>query len=121
MSQYYVYILSSPSHVLYIGVTNDLARRVFEHRHKQVPGFTCRYNVTRLVHFEGTSDVRSAIAREKEMKAWRRSKKVAPIDASNPGWADLSGGWFEDENPRRQTPRNDNLRDTLADSWTASR
>jgi putative endonuclease len=132
--RYYVYILSSPSHVLYTGVTNDLNRRVAEHRHKLISGFTRRYNVTRLVHFEETSDVRSAIAREKEIKAWRRSKKVALVDATNPSWVDLASGWFEPvipsqarypaparhsklgeesrpdagEIPRRPTPRNDN-------------
>ena len=105
--RYYVYILSSPSHVLYTGVTNDLARRIFEHRHKLIPGFSRRYNVTRLVHFEETSDVRSAIAREKEIKAWRRSKKVALVDATNPGWKDLAASWHEDEIPRRPPPRND--------------
>jgi len=123
MRHYYVYMLSSLSHVLYVGVTNDLTRRVFEHRRKLVPGFTCRYNVTRLVYFEETSDVRSAIAREKEIKAWRRSKKTALVDSENPGWLDLAADWFEpvipskarnlarasvtDEIPRRQTPRND--------------
>ena len=102
--RYYVYILSSPSHVLYTGVTNDLNRRVAEHRHKLIPGFSRRYNVTRLVHFEETSDVRSAIAREKEIKAWRRSKKVALVDAANPGWKDLAASWHENEIPRRPTP-----------------
>ena|GEM_PF-160805 len=123
-----MYILSSPSHVLYTGVTNDLARRVFEHRHKQVPGFTRRYNVTRLAYFKQTSDVGSAIAREKEIKAWRRSKKTALVDSMNPGWLDLAADWFEpvipskarnlapasvaNEIPRRSAPRNDtkNLR-----------
>jgi putative endonuclease len=111
---YYVYILSSPSHVLYTGVTNDLTRRVFEHRRKLVPGFTRRYNVTRLVFFEETSDIRAAIVREKEIKAWRRGKKVALVDSANPGWLDLSAGWFEDEIPRRQTPRNDTETHDLA-------
>ncbi len=110
---YYVYMLSSPSHVLYTGVTNDLARRVFEHRRKLVPGFTRRYNVTQLVHFEETSNVSSAIAREKEIKAWRRTKKVALVDAANPGWADLAAAWFEDEIPRRRTPRNDREAQTV--------
>jgi len=111
---YYVYILSSPTHVLYTGVTNDLTRRVFEHRRKLVPGFTCRYNVTRLVHFEETSDIHSAIAREKEIKAWRRSKKVALVDSVNPGWVDLAADWFEDEIPPRQTRRNDRQADCPA-------
>jgi putative endonuclease len=134
MRHYYLYIVSSPSHVLYIGVTNDLARRVFEHRHKQIPGFTRRYNVTRLVYFEETSDVRSAIAREKEIKAWRRSKKTALVDSVNPRWLDLAADWFEpfipskarnlapasvtDEIPRRRTPLNDREASSLAQRFT---
>ncbi len=114
--RYCVYILSSLSHVLYTGVTNDLSRRVREHHQKLVPGFTRRYNVTRLVYFEETSDVRSAIAREKEIKAWRRAKKVALVDATNPGWTNLAASWCEDEIPRRQTPRNDNTRLRVAGS-----
>jgi putative endonuclease len=111
-----VYILSSPSHVLYTGVTNDLTRRVFEHRRKLVPGFTHRYNVTRLVFFEETSDVRAAIVREKEIKAWRRSKKVALVEGANPRWLDLAADWCEDEIPPRQTRRNDRQADCPAPS-----
>jgi putative endonuclease len=88
--QYYVYIMAIISRVLYVGVTNDLRRRVEEHRGGWVEGFTRRYNVNRLVHFEATSDVRAALEREKELKSWRRSKKVALIEAGNPGWRDLS-------------------------------
>ena len=91
--QYYVYIMASISRVLYIGVTNNLRRRVKEHKAGEVDGFTKRYNVNRLVHFEMTSDIRSAIAREKELKRWRRSKKIALIEANNPGWKDLSLEW----------------------------
>ena len=76
--------------VLYVGVTNDLRRRVFEHKSKLVKGFTQEYNVTRLVYFEETRDVVSALEREKEIKGWRREKKNNLIGAVNPNWKDLS-------------------------------
>jgi putative endonuclease len=88
---YYVYIMASHSRVIYIGMTNDLRRRVAQHQQKLIEGFTQRYNVTQLVHYEVTNDVHSALAREKELKGWRRSKKVALIEATNPQWHDLSG------------------------------
>ena len=81
--------MSSYRGTLYVGVTNDLVRRVQEHRDHQADGFTAKYNVTRLVYCEETSDVRSAIAREKEIKGWRRSKKVDLIESLNPHWVDL--------------------------------
>ena len=88
---YYVYILANYSNkVIYTGVTNDLIRRVAEHRGKRVPGFTQRYNVTKLVYFEDTSDVRSAITREKQIKKWRREKKDRLINSMNPDWEDLA-------------------------------
>ena len=71
--QYYVYILTNRSRTLYVGVTNDLERRMYEHKNKLVPGFTSKYNVTRLAHFEQTSEVESAIAGEKQIKGWRRN------------------------------------------------
>jgi putative endonuclease len=87
---YYVYILASRKDgVTYIGVTNDLVRRVYEHRIKAVPGFTSRYNITRLVWFEIYDDPISAISREKELKKWKRSWKVQLIEAQNPEWKDL--------------------------------
>lgn len=86
---YCVYILASRSRNLYTGVTNDLQRRLVEHREGFVPGFTSRYRVCRLVHFEVFGDVRSAIAREKEIKAWRREKKTWLIERDNPTWEDL--------------------------------
>jgi putative endonuclease len=92
---YYVDIMASISRVLYIGVTNDLSRRVLEHKSKRVEGFTQRYNVNRLVYFEATADVRAAIAREKELKGWRRSKKIELIERTNPDWRDLSAEWGE--------------------------
>ena len=91
--QYYVYILSSISRTLYTGVTNDLERRLYEHKHKLVPGFTGRYGVDRLVYYEIASDPASAIAREKQIKGWTRAKKVALIESQNPKWADLSAEW----------------------------
>jgi putative endonuclease len=90
----YVYILASKSGVLYVGVTNRLTRRTVEHRQKLVEGFTSRYNVTRLVHWERFGDIRSAIAREKQIKGWLHSKKVALVESKNPGWIDLAEGYF---------------------------
>jgi putative endonuclease len=86
---YYVYILGSRRGLLYTGVTSDLARRLVEHRTSAVPGYTSRYRISRLLFFEETSDALSAISREKEIKGWRRSKKVELIEANNPTFADL--------------------------------
>ena len=88
--QFYVYIMSSRSHVIYVGMTNDLQRRVYQHKQKLVEGFTQKYNVTMLVYYETTSDVRAAIAREKQIKGWRREKKIELIESANPKWKDLS-------------------------------
>lgn len=96
MRNYFVYILASPSRTIYGGVTGDLERRVYEHKHKLVPGFTARYGVTRLVHMETFSHIDDAIAREKEIKGRRREKKVALIETQNPKWWDLSHGWYDD-------------------------
>lgn len=90
MNQYYVYILSSYRRVLYIGVTNDLARRVNEHKQKLIPGFTSRYNIDRLIYFETFGEIRDALAREKQLKNWSRAKKVKLVEAVNPQWNDLS-------------------------------
>ncbi len=95
MNQYYVYILTNGVRTLYIGVTNDLTRRVYEHQEQLTDGFTKKYNVTMLVHYEVTTDIESAIAREKQLKGWRRSKKIDLIEASNPEWVDLSLGWYD--------------------------
>ena len=89
---YFIYIMTNHSKTLYVGITNDLQRRVYEHRGKLVDGFTKKYNISQLVYYETTDDVRSAIAREKQIKAWRRSKKVALIESVNPHWMDLSEG-----------------------------
>lgn len=90
---YYVFILSSRRRTLYIGVTGDLGRRVHEHRHKLFEGFTKQYNVTQLVYFESMTDVRAAIAREKQIKGWSRSKKIALVLSKNPRWKDLAVDW----------------------------
>jgi len=87
---YFVYILASRSRNLYTGVTNNLQRRIVEHREGVVPGFTARYRILRLVHFELFADIRYAIAREKEIKAWRREKKIWLIERHNPTWEDLA-------------------------------
>jgi putative endonuclease len=92
--QYFVYIITNKSRTLYTGVTNNLERRVYEHKNKLVPGFTSRYNIRTLVYFEETPDVISAIAREKQIKGWLRSKKISLIEAVNPQWIDLSAEWF---------------------------
>ncbi len=96
MRKYYVYIMTSPTGTLYTGMTNDLKRRVYEHKQKLKDGFTKKYNVTRLAYYEETSDVHAALAREKEIKKWRRSKKIALIKSMNPKWQDLSEGWYDD-------------------------
>jgi len=89
MRDYFVYIMASRSQVLYIGVTNDLARRVAQHKAGEVPGFTKKYKVTKLVYFEQYPDVRAAIAREKQLKGLLRKKKIALIESLNPDWKDL--------------------------------
>lgn len=90
---YFVYILASRSRALYIGVTNDLQRRLYEHRNGKGKGFTKRYKINRLVYFEHTTDIASAIQREKVLKGWRRSKKIDLIKSTNPSWRDLSQSW----------------------------
>jgi len=91
MNQYFVYILTNKSNrVLYIGVTNNLERRMYEHRNKMVDGFTKKYNLTKLVYFDETSDIRSAIEREKQLKNWHRDWKISLINRFNPNWNDLS-------------------------------
>ncbi len=87
---YFVYILTNKwNSVFYIGVTNDLIRRIHEHRSKAFPGFTSRYNITKLVYFVETQDIAGAITREKELKGWLRKRKIALIEQFNPTWEDL--------------------------------
>jgi putative endonuclease len=94
MKRFYVYLLASRTRVLYTGITNNLERRLMEHKEKNMPGFTQRYNTTRLVYYEEYSSAREAIRREKEIKGWKRAKKVALIESMNPAWQDLSDAWF---------------------------
>ena len=94
MNQYYVYIMTNKSKTLYTGVTSDLQKRVYEHKNKLVAGFTSKYNITQLVHYEETNDVQVALAREKQIKGWLRSKKIALIESTNPEWKDLSLDWY---------------------------
>lgn len=90
---YYVYILSNQSRTLYIGLTNNIKKRVRQHKDELIEGFTKRYKINILVYFESFGDVYSAIAREKQIKHWRREKKLAQITKENPEWRDLSDGW----------------------------
>ena len=96
MADYYVYTMSNCSRVLYTGITNSLERRVQEHKMKQVPGFTARYNLFKLVYYENTDDVYAAIAREKQIEGWLRKKKVELIESVNTEWRDLSLEWTQD-------------------------
>ena len=99
MRAYYVYLMASRSRVLYTGVTNDLARRVHEHKQGLIPGFTRTYHITRLVYFEEFTDIRDAIDREKAIKGWVRARKVRLIEASNPIWEDRAERWFLEPQP----------------------
>ena len=91
--RYYVYIITNPSRTLYTGITNNLRRRLDEHKRKLVPGFTAKYNINRLVYFEVFEDVRNAIDCEKKIKSWTRAKRVALVESRNPKWDDLSREW----------------------------
>lgn len=94
MKEYCVYILTSRNdRVMYIGVTNDLTRRIYEHKQELIEGFTKRYHVHKLVYYEMTSDVKIAIEREKQLKHWVRAKKNALVETMNPEWKDLSEDW----------------------------
>jgi putative endonuclease len=93
MKQYYIYIMTNRSRTLYTGVTNNLYRRVYEHKNKLIDGFAKKYNITKLVWYEVTSDINSAIAREKQIKGWLRKKKIALFESMNPDWKDLSEEW----------------------------
>ena len=88
---YYVYIITNKiNSVVYVGVTNNLERRLYEHKHKQIEGFSAKYNLYKLVYFETTNDIKAAIAREKQLKGWTRVKKNDLIATMNPNWEDLS-------------------------------
>jgi putative endonuclease len=90
----YIYILASKSGVLYIGVTSKLIPRFLQHKSKETEGFTAKYNVNRLVYFEKFGDIRLAIARETQLKGWKRTKKIALLEQMNPSWRDLSENFF---------------------------
>jgi putative endonuclease len=91
--RFYIYIVSSKRRTLYIGVTSDLKQRVHQHQNGLIPGFSSRYMCKSLVYFEELAYVRDAIAREKQLKGWRRAKKIALIEKENPEWKDLSADW----------------------------
>ena len=93
MAQYYVYIMASSNRTLYTGVTNDIRRRVYEHKFRLLPGFTSKYFINRLVYFDDTDDVYGALTFEKRIKGWSRAKKIALIEERNPDWKDLSEQW----------------------------
>ncbi|MBS1904206.1 MAG: GIY-YIG nuclease family protein [Bacteroidetes bacterium] len=107
MENYVVYILSSNSKRLYIGMTNDLDRRLYEHKNKLNEGFTKRYNIDKLVYFELFSTPSQAIARETQLKGWLRSKKIALIEGMNPGWKDLSLDWGSGQAERDSSLRSE--------------
>lgn len=91
---YYVYILvNKPNKVMYIGVTNHLERRINEHKNKLVEGFTSKYNISKLVYFEETNDINSALTREKQLKGWRRNRKNELVEQANKAWKDLTESW----------------------------
>jgi putative endonuclease len=93
MSSYWVYMMTGRGKTLYVGVTNDLERRTYEHREGSLSGFTSKYRLDRLVYFEEHRDIRDAITREKQIKSWRREKKLALIESVNPKWRNLSLEW----------------------------
>jgi putative endonuclease len=97
--------MSSYQRTLYIGVTNDLERRVFQHKTGAVPGFTSKYRVTRSVYCEETNDPTAAIEREKQLKGWLRRKKIALIESTNPRWLDLAADWFTPDDLRVTTEK----------------
>jgi putative endonuclease len=92
--EFFVYIMTNKSRTLYTGVTGDLMRRVYEHKRKLIQGFTSKYNIQYLAYYESTPSVHAALAREKQIKGWLRSKKIALIESVNPEWKDLSEEWF---------------------------
>jgi putative endonuclease len=124
--KFYVYILSSKSHRIYVGMTNSLFNRAMQHKEGKIAGFTKRYKINRLVYFEPFRYVNNCIAREKQVKAWARAKQVVLIERFNPTWEDLAQDWgktLEPSQPKqeKQIPhyvRNDNLREPIP--WAIS-
>jgi putative endonuclease len=101
VKHFYVYILANHSRTLYVGVTSNLERRMYEHKNKTIEGFTSRYNIDRLMHLEATTDANAALTREKQIKGWSRGKKIALIESQNPEWEDLSETWFRQDSSLR--------------------
>jgi putative endonuclease len=101
--RFWVYILGSRSGTLYVGMTNDLERRLFDHRAGIYPGFASRYGLTRLLYFEETTDVFEAITREKQIKGWSRGKKILLLESINPSWRDLSRDWVTSGHPEERS------------------
>ncbi len=97
MGKYFTYIMSNRAGTLYVGVTNDLERRVYEHKTGAVSGFTSRYKVDLLVYYEEAGDAYAAIEREKQIKGWLRRRKIELIESFNPLWLDLAEGWYQKE------------------------
>jgi len=97
MRQYYVYLMTNSWRTLYCGVTNNLEKRVYEHKKKLVAGFTKKYDINKLVYYEVTNDVTSAIQREKQIKGWLRKRKIELIESVNPAWDDLSEEWIKQD------------------------
>ncbi len=95
MKEYFVYIMTNRSKTLYTGMTSNLPRRVYEHKSKLIEGFTKKYNINKLVWFDKTNDVISAIEKEKQIKGWTRKKKINLIESMNPAWRDMSNEFFD--------------------------
>jgi putative endonuclease len=93
-NQYFIYIITNKTGTLYIGLTNNIKKRIYEHKNKLIEGFTKKYNIDRLLYFETFRDMDSAIAREKTLKGWLRKKKLELIRDSNPEWKDISEKWY---------------------------
>ncbi len=92
---YYVYILTNQNNrVMYVGVTNNITHRIYQHRHKLIKGFTEKYNIIKLVYFEETADILAALRSQKQVKKWRREKKDTLVSGMNPDWRDLAEDWF---------------------------
>ena len=104
MKTYAVYTLANATRMLYIGVTNDLDRRIWEHKNKVIRGFAARYRIDSLVYFESFANIKAAIAREKQLKGWLRAKKVALIHSTNPSWTDLAATRFNRPRTPSQVP-----------------
>jgi putative endonuclease len=94
MKTYYIYILSNKTGTLYTGMTSNLERRIYEHKNGLIDGFTKKYSISRLIYFEETSDVQTALAREKQIKKWGRAKKLDLVRSVNPEFEDLSENWL---------------------------